>query len=89
MPTLCQMRTEWPLCKCGRRVAYYGVVGGYSKRCAQCNADAAKRQREERARRKSLTMPVTEHMSPYEEVLGDLRRKRDHLEAAIKALENL
>lgn len=41
-----------PLCACGRKRAYYGPIGGYSKRCAICNRRRAKLQRQSRIRRK-------------------------------------
>ena len=45
---------QWPLCKCGKKVAYYGSVGGYSKACEECNARNAKRQREARAKTRRI-----------------------------------
>ncbi len=44
--------TKPPFCKCGNVCAYYGTVGGYSKKCSWCNAHHAEGQRR---RRKSAT----------------------------------
>jgi hypothetical protein len=45
-------RPKAPRCKCGKRCAYYGPIGGYSVACETCNRRNAKRQRDARARSK-------------------------------------
>ena len=50
------LTTEKPspaLCKCGKPCVYYGAVGGYSKKCKECNAHKAKLSRESRERCKN------------------------------------
>lgn len=41
-----------PLCKCGQPCHYYGAIGGYSRKCKECNEKNAARQRAARAKRK-------------------------------------
>jgi hypothetical protein len=45
------MKTEPPLCKCGKFCGYYGPIGGYGKLCLECAAAKATKQRAARRRR--------------------------------------
>lgn len=40
-----------PRCRCGKPCQWYGVVGGFSKSCTDCNAHKAKQSKESRARK--------------------------------------
>ena len=42
-----------PYCKCGNPCQWYGLIGGYSKKCIKCNQHKAKQSRESRARIKA------------------------------------
>jgi len=45
-----------PSCKrCGSPCAYYGIVGGYSVQCAECNKIASDRRRKNYAKRKQIS----------------------------------
>lgn len=48
-------RCRDPRCRCGNPCAYYGVVGGYSNGCVDCNKHHASQTRESRRRKKAST----------------------------------